>query len=84
MALLNSDIKHDTVTASTFKDVGGDSAPLAVLHGVQNMKIEENTMDGANAAKLTITTGKPKTALSGNTNAAGEAVSALIIEDLRK
>ena len=75
---------HAFVTDSAFKDVGGESAPLMELYGVQNMKIEANLLDNTNPAKLTITTGKPKIILGGNLNAAGDPATVLVTEDLRK
>ncbi|MEO1662751.1 MAG: chondroitinase-B domain-containing protein [Pseudomonadota bacterium] len=75
---------HVFLTSSKFKNTGQNGAPLAILYGVQNMKIQDNTLDEANPAKLTITTGKPKTIVAGNINSAGEAAPVLTIEDLRK
>jgi poly(beta-D-mannuronate) lyase len=75
---------HAFVSDSTFVNVGAGTAPLAVLHGVQNMSLEGNTLDQTEPAQLVITTGKPKVALSNNTNAAADAIDALVTKDLRQ
>lgn len=75
---------HTFITGSSFTNIGGGSVPLARLHGVQNIKLEGNILDGAQPAKFTITTGLPKTALSNNTDADGAAISIVETEDLRQ
>lgn len=75
---------HAFISDSTFVSVGADSEPLAVLHGVQNMSLEGNTLEQTEAAQLVITTGKPKVVLSNNTNAASDAIDALVTKDLRQ
>ncbi|MEM6555627.1 MAG: chondroitinase-B domain-containing protein [Pseudomonadota bacterium] len=75
---------HAFITGSSFARVGAETAPLALLHGVQNMKLEGNQIVQAQPATLVITTGKPKTVVQGNTDADGSAVAALNTEDLRQ
>ena len=75
---------HAFVSGNAFNTIGGEALPLIELHGVQNMKLQDNTFVTTNPAKLTITTGKPKIELSGNTDAEGTPVSALVTEDLRQ
>ena len=75
---------HAFITGSSFARVGADTAPLALLHGVQNMRLEGNQIAQAQPATLVITTGKPKTVVQGNTGADGNAFAALNIEDLRQ
>ena len=75
---------HAFISDSSFARVGAGSAPLAVLHGVQNMKLEGNRVEEVQPARLVITTGKPKRVMTGNTDASGASVSVLTIEDLRR
>ena len=75
---------HAFVSDSAFQRAGGNIEPLLVLHGVQNMKLTNNTLTASAPAKLIITTGKPKVVLEGNIDADGAPVPALITEDLRK
>jgi len=75
---------HAFISDSTFVNIGAGDAPLAVLHGVQNMSLEGNTIEQAKPARLVITTGKPKVAVSGNVDAAGVSTNALTTEDLRQ
>lgn len=74
---------HAFFSDSVFKDVGGGSLPVAVLHGVQNMSLERNTFNQTAPAELVITTGKPKVTVSSNTDESGGAVDALTTKDLR-
>lgn len=74
---------HAFISDSKFVNVGSGAAPLAVLHGVQNMSLEGNTIDQSAPARLVITTGKPKIAVSDNKDASGRAIDALETEDLR-
>lgn len=75
---------HAFISDSTFENIGAGDAPLAVLHGVQNMSLEGNMLNQTQPARLVITTGKPKVAVAGNDDAAGESADALTIEDLRQ
>lgn len=74
---------HAFISDSKFVNVGSGTAPLALLHGVQNMSLEGNAIERTAPARLVITTGKPKVAVSGNLNAAGVEIDALEMEDLR-
>lgn len=75
---------HGWISGSSFSNVGDADTPLAVLHGAQNVKVDNNTIDGANPVRLVITTGIPKVVNEGNLNADDQPVSGLITEDLRK
>ena len=75
---------HGWISGSSFSNVGGEEAPLALLHGAQNVKVANNTIDAANPVRLVITTGIPKVVNEGNRNAVGQPISGLITEDLRK
>lgn len=75
---------HAFISGSSFSEIGGADAPLARLHGTQNIKLVENTVDGANPVRFVITTGIPKVKTGGNVNADGTPASFLITEDLRK
>lgn len=75
---------HAFISNSKFLNVGDKDAPLAVLHGVQNMKLKGNSVDGAAPVRFVITTGLPKVDAANNTTAAGEPFSIMVTEDLRK
>ncbi|MEO1404915.1 MAG: polysaccharide lyase 6 family protein [Pseudomonadota bacterium] len=75
---------HAFISGSSFSNVGGGMAPLAVLHGAQNIRIEANEIDQSEPIKFVITTGIPKVVHADNVAADGTAISALLIEDLRK
>jgi len=75
---------HGWISGSSFTNIGGEDTPLAVLHGAQNVKIENNTFNGANPVRHIITTGIPKVVNSGNLNADGQSMSGLSTEDMRK
>ena len=75
---------HAYISDSSFTRVGAGDAPLAVLHGVQDMKLEGNRIEEVQPARLVITTGKPKRVMRGNTDSSGASVSILTIEDLRR
>ncbi|MEM7327578.1 MAG: polysaccharide lyase 6 family protein [Pseudomonadota bacterium] len=75
---------HGFIVESRFANVGAEESPFAVLHGAQNVKIESNVFEASNPARLIITTGIPKIVNGGNLDASGQAVSGLMIEDLRK
>ncbi|MEO1661259.1 MAG: chondroitinase-B domain-containing protein [Pseudomonadota bacterium] len=75
---------HAFISGSTFSNVGSGEAPLAVLHGAQNIKIENNVVDAASPARFVITTGIPKVSYTGNVSADGAPASILVTEDLRK
>ena len=75
---------HAFISGSQFSNIGAGSAPLALLHGAQNIKIESNTVDASNPVRFVITTGIPKTVHKGNTSADGSTASILVTQDLRK
>ena len=75
---------HAFISGSAFANIGSGEAPLAVLHGAQNIKIEDNVVDAANPVRFVITTGIPKVLHSGNQLADGTPASILVTEDLRK
>lgn len=75
---------HGWISGSSFTNIGGENTPLAVLHGAQNVKVENNTIRGANPVRHVITTGIPKVVNAGNLNADGQSMSGLITEDMRK
>ena len=75
---------HAFISGSSFTNVGGADAPLARLHGAQNIKLVENKVDAANPVRFVITTGIPKVKTGGNVNMDGTPASFLITEDLRK
>ncbi len=75
---------HAFISGSSFNNIGGGAAPLAVLHGAQNIKIEANKIEQAEPIRFVITTGIPKTVHADNTTMDGAAVSLLVTEDLRK
>ena len=75
---------HAFISGSAFSNIGNGNAPLVVLHGAQNIMLEGNQIDASLPARFVITTGIPKVAVSENVNAAGDPISILITEDLRK
>jgi len=75
---------HGWISGSSFSDVGDEDTPLVVLHGAQNVKVENNIIDRSNPVRLVITTGIPKVENAGNLDAAGQPVAGLVIEDLRR
>lgn len=75
---------HGWISGSSFTNIGNEDTPLAVLHGAQNVKIENNRMQGANPVRHVITTGIPKVVNAGNLDADGQLMSGLITEDMRK
>lgn len=75
---------HAFISGSSFANVGSGDAPLARLHGAQNIKLVENTVEASNPVRFVITTGIPKVKTGGNVNADGTSASFLITEDLRK
>ncbi|MEM7458518.1 MAG: polysaccharide lyase 6 family protein [Pseudomonadota bacterium] len=75
---------HGWISGSSFSNIGGEDTPLALLHGAQNVKVENNKIEGANPVRLVITTGIPKIVNAGNVDATGQSLSGLMIEDLRK
>lgn len=75
---------HAFISGSSFSNIGGGEAPLAKLHGPQNIKLVENSVDGSQPVRFVITTGLPKVKVAGNVDAAGAPASILITEDLRK
>lgn len=74
---------HVWVSDSKFDDVGLRGGPLMELHGVQNLKISGNQIANAKPAQLTITTGNPEVAVSGNTLMDPSAAAVLTTVDLR-
>lgn len=75
---------HAFISGSSFTNIGAGEAPLAVLHGAQNIKIEDNTVEAANPVRFVITTGIPKVSYTGNQGVDGTPASILVTEDLRK
>ncbi len=75
---------HAFITDSDFSDIGAGAAPLADLHGVQNVKIKGNQVTASEPVRFVITTGIPKVTTSGNTDQDGTELSILMTEDLRK
>lgn len=75
---------HVTFKASQFSNVGRDDTPLMVLHGVQHVIIESNSVSNANPVKFVITTGKPKPVVTGNTVTGSGRTVILETTDLRK
>lgn len=74
---------HVTVLNSVFDQVGGGSAPLLQIHGVQVVCVENNTATSVQPIAFTITTGKPKTCLSGNTITDAPERAFIVTQDLR-
>jgi poly(beta-D-mannuronate) lyase len=75
---------HAFISGSSFSNIGDGSAPLAVFHGAQNIKLEGNQLEDAMPVRFVITTGIPKVAVADNKDAEGQSASILITEDLRK
>jgi len=75
---------HAFISDSSFVNVGDGSAPLAILHGIQNMRLEGNKIESTGPARLVITTGKPKVVLADNKDGSGAVVEGLVTEDLRQ
>ena len=75
---------HGWISGSSFTNIGGEDTPLALLHGAQNVKVENNTFQSANPVRHVITTGIPKVVNTGNLNADGQPMSGLVTQDLRK
>lgn len=75
---------HAFIKNSKFTNVGAGTAPLAVLHGAQNIKLEGNSSSGSQPVRFVITTGIPKVSVEKNTDAQGTPASILITEDLRR
>ena len=75
---------HAWVSGSTFSNIGDATAPLAVFHGAQNIKLVGNKIDSALPVRFVITTGIPKVEVADNTDATGMEIDALSTEDLRK
>ncbi|MEC7291813.1 MAG: hypothetical protein VXW22_17180 [Pseudomonadota bacterium] len=57
---------HAFISGSTFANVGSGDAPLAILHGAQNIKIEGNTVEASQPIRFVITTGIPKTTIASS------------------
>lgn len=49
-----------------FTNIGGGDAPMLILHGAQNLRLENNTAKASQPVEFTITTGKPQPVLSNN------------------
>lgn len=75
---------HAFISGSTFANVGSGDAPLAILHGAQNIKIEGNTVEASQPIRFVITTGIPKTTIASNTDSAGAPFAMVETEDLRR
>ncbi|MEO0466407.1 MAG: chondroitinase-B domain-containing protein [Pseudomonadota bacterium] len=74
---------HVWVNGSSFDGIGLTGGPLMQLHGVQNLKLTGNRVANAEPADFVITTGKPKTDVSGNTLVRPGASAVLTTTDLR-
>ncbi|WP_370235029.1 chondroitinase-B domain-containing protein [Henriciella sp.] len=74
---------HLWVRDSRFTDIGQNSAPLFLAHGVQNLELTGNQISDARPAKLIITTGNPVVDISGNSIAGPEGGSVLNTVDMR-
>ena len=74
---------HVDVSGSRFSSVGKGSAPLMVLHGIQKGSFTGNTISNAQPVAVTLTTGLPVFAVSGNTLDGGSANEIVTTTDLR-
>jgi poly(beta-D-mannuronate) lyase len=74
---------HVWVSDSRFDGIGLRGGPLMELHGVQNLALERNEIANTEPVKLTITTGNPEVAVSGNTLIDPSAAAVLTTVDLR-
>jgi len=75
---------HAFFDGSTFRNIGAGEAPLAKLHGAQNIRMVGNTIDAAEPVRFAMTTGIPKVEVSGNTSPAGSEVDMVATVDLRQ
>lgn len=75
---------HAFIEGSSFANIGGGVAPLAVLHGAQNIKLVGNQVAESEPVAFTITTGIPKVEVADNRDGAGNVSSILSTKDLRK
>lgn len=57
---------HVDVSGSSFVNVGGQSVPLMVLHGIQKGSFVDNEVSGALPLAVTFTTGLPTFRMAGN------------------
>jgi poly(beta-D-mannuronate) lyase len=74
---------HINMSNSVFDQVGKGSAPLLEIYGVQVVCVENNTATDVQPIAFTITTGKPKTCLSGNVITDAPERALLVTQDLR-
>lgn len=58
---------HIDVSNSEFSGIGGATAPIMNLHGLQKGSFSDNTIEDARPIDLTYTTGLPVFSMSGNT-----------------
>lgn len=72
---------HVVFDGVKFSDIGGGEAPMVRLHGVQNLRLENNSAENSKPAAFIITTGKPKPVLKNNRTSSGGAF--LTTTDLR-
>lgn len=75
---------HAFISDSVFTNIGEATSPLAVLHGVQNVKLSANRIVDSLPARFVITTGIPKVETAENVDATGAPFEVLATEDLRK
>lgn len=75
---------HAFITGSAFSNVGGGEAPLAILHGTQNIKLKDNALSATKPVRFVITTGIPKVVNEGNSTTDDQSKTILQIEDLRQ
>ncbi len=72
------------VKDSEFVNAASSGGPSVLLHGVQVLKIEGNSIEKSEPFKFIITTGKPAPVVEGNSLNGDAAATVLTIEDLRK
>lgn len=75
---------HAFIEGSSFVNIGSGAAPLAALHGAQNIRLKDNRVDASAPVRFVITTGIPKVDVASNKAADGTPKSIYITEDLRK
>jgi len=75
---------HVWVRGSSFDGVATRGGPFMELHGIQNLELTGNRVANTEPARFTITTGIPKTEVSGNTRVGADAPPLLTTVDLRQ
>lgn len=74
---------HVDVSGSTFSNVGNQSEPLMVLHGIQKGSFTGNQVTGAAPLAITLTTGLPVFAIESNSVDGTAASDFSVVTDLR-